>query len=170
MLIGLWCWTSQSASWPRFHAVAVICEEYTRKTQRDKENKIFHCCQAGSVSVNKLLPDVKYYKNIYFALMSAVSVSSLIFGAHPCHIFLFIDENWFIRAIASFNSRCCYLSGPAVELTDLMTGTWTSISTARTSTPAESAAESLSHAVSKTRQWVLKKILRNGLFSKALNN
>lgn len=75
-----------------------------------------------------------------------------------------------MRGMTSFNSCCCDLSGPAVELTDLMTGTWTSTSTARTSTPAESAAESLSHAVSKTRQWVQKKILWNGSLSKALNN
>lgn len=138
--------------------------------KRDKENKIFHCCQAWTISVNKLLPDVKYYRNIYFALLSAASVPFLKFSAHLCHIFLFIDENWFMRVIASFNSCCCDLSGPAVELTDLMTGTWTSTLTARTSTPAESAVESLSHAVSKTRQWVLKKILWNGLFSKALSN
>lgn len=169
-LIGPWCWASQSTSWPRFHAVVVICEEYTRKTQRDKENKIFHCCQAWNISVNRLLPDVKYYRNIYFALLSAISVSFLKCSAHLCHVFLFFDENWFMRGIASFNSCCCDLSGPAVELTDQMTGTWTSTSTARTSTPAESAAESLSRAVSKTRQWVQKKMLWNGLFSKALNN
>lgn len=167
MLIGPWCWTSQSASWPRFYVVVVICEEYTRMTQKDKENKIFLCFQAWNVSLNKPLPDVKYYRNIYFAFLSAAHVSFLEFGAHSCHIFLFI-ENFFIRGVASFKSCCCDLSGPAAELTDQMTGTWTSTSTARTSTPAESAVESLSHAVSKIQQWVLKKILWNGLFSKAL--
>lgn len=164
MLIGPWCWTSQWASWPRFYAVVFICEECTRKTQKDKENKIFHCCQAWNISVNKILPDVKYHRNIYFALLSAVSVSFLMFYAHSCRIFLFIDGNWFMRGIASFNLCCCDLSGPAVELTDLMTGTWTSTLTARTSTPAESAVESLSHAVSKIRQWVFKKKYKNSSY------
>lgn len=64
--------------------------------------------------------------------------------------------SWGAEAV-SFNSCFCALSGSAVELTGLTTGTWTSTSTARSSTPVGRAAGSPSHAVWKTQPWVLEK-------------
>lgn len=98
-------------------------------------------------------PDLNYCRSIFlhFRQLSVCPFSSLV-HVHATFFCLLMKSPGLRRGIVCFNSCCCGLSGPAAEPTGLMTGTWTSTSTARTSTPAGKAVESLSHAVSKTRQ------------------